>query len=73
VAAQGAAGLLKEDRRGLSLWVSVLNGLLYGPFFLLVGVLLHVWVGALGAGAWAVFAVSVGVWHEARRRGRARG
>jgi hypothetical protein len=53
--------------------VSVLNGLLYGPFFLLVGVLLHVWVGALGAGAWAVFAVSVGVWHEARRRGRARG
>jgi hypothetical protein len=71
VAAQGAAGLLGEDRWGLSLWLLAFNGLFFVPFVLLAGAFLYAWMGVLGAGAWAVFLVLVGIWMEARRRRRA--
>ena len=71
VAAQGAAGLLREDRRGLSLWLSALNGLLFVPFVFLAGAFLYAWMGIFGAGAGAVSLVLVGVWEEARRRRQA--
>jgi len=72
-AAKGAAGLLWENRRGLSLWLSVIGALLFVPFVLLAGALVYAWVGVLGVGAWAVLITLVGVWDEARRRRRARG
>lgn len=70
-AAQGAAGLLKEDRRALSLWLSVLGALLAITFVFLMGAVLYAWMGILGVGVWGVVLVLVGILVEARRRRRA--
>lgn len=71
-AAQGAAGLLWEERRGISLWLSALGSMLYVSFVILGGALVYAWVGVLGAVAWAVLVVAELARKAARRR-QARG
>ena len=68
LAAQGAAGLLRDSREGISLWLSVLYALLWVPLVLLVGAYLYAWAGSFGVGAWAAFVVLIEVWDRARRR-----
>ena len=72
LASQGAAGLLREDRGGLSMWFSVLSALLVVSLALLGGAQFYAWEGPYGAGAFAVFAVLVFAWGRARSRDGAR-
>ena len=57
LALQGASGLLRESREGLSLWLSAIYGLIFLPLVLLTGAFLYAWVGYPRVGAWAVFLV----------------
>ena len=68
LAAQGAAGLLRESREAISLWLSVLYALLSVPLVLLVGAHIYTWAGPLGAVAWAAVVILILVWDRARRR-----
>jgi len=65
--AQGAAGLLRESREGLSLWLSVLNTLLLILVLLLWEAYLYV-LGPLAAGLLATFLVLIkfGEWVQYR-------
>jgi hypothetical protein len=43
LALQGASGLLRESREGISLWLSAIYGLLFLPMVLLAEAFLYAW------------------------------
>ena len=67
LASQGAAGLLREGRRGLPLWFLVLQMLFGVPWAFLVVAQFHAWMGSLEAGVRTTIVVLTFIRDRARR------